>query len=307
MPARDELYHLVGDLIGAHLRLQIVGRDLGRVDQHPVFARVQGLHAAVKEEGDMGVFLGLRDAQLLKAEIADVFAKGIGKLLGLKGDMHIGHRRVVLGHAHIVEREEAAGPLKAFEIRIHQGAGDLPCAVRPEVKEDHRVVFPDARALGAHHGLNELVGLLRLHRMPGCPPAGRAPFCPRRAPWRPVGLLHPIPAVVPIHGVVAAHDGCHLAHAQLRRICACSCSTIAVSRGWGHVAPVHEAVDINLLQPVSAWQAPAAPTDGSLWLCTPPSDIRPIRCSALPLPLAVVHGIREARRSQRNPRLQWIW
>ena len=43
----DSLHHLVGDLIGAHLRLQIVGGHSGGLDQNAVLAGVLLLHAAV--------------------------------------------------------------------------------------------------------------------------------------------------------------------------------------------------------------------------------------------------------------------
>ena len=72
--------------------------------------------------------------------------------------MDIRHGRVVLGHADIVEREESVPALEAFEIRVHQRAGDFSGAVGAEVEEDDRIVCLYARAFGADHRNDEFVG-----------------------------------------------------------------------------------------------------------------------------------------------------
>src|SRR5699024_417940 len=106
------LHHLVGDLIGAHLGLQIVGGHSGGLHQNTVLPGVLLLHAAVEEEGDMGVLLRLGDAQLGHTLLGDILAKGVLQRLGLVGHLHVGHGGVVLGHAHIAEGEETLLPLK---------------------------------------------------------------------------------------------------------------------------------------------------------------------------------------------------
>ena len=68
----DALNALGADLIGAHLRLEVIGGHLGRGHQHPVLAGEHGLAAAVEEEGHMGVLLGFGDAQLGHAHLAQV-------------------------------------------------------------------------------------------------------------------------------------------------------------------------------------------------------------------------------------------
>ena len=51
---------------GAHLRLQIISWNLlGRRNQDPVLALIRLLNAAVKEEGNVGIFLGFCDSGLL--------------------------------------------------------------------------------------------------------------------------------------------------------------------------------------------------------------------------------------------------
>ncbi len=55
----------VGYLTRAHLRFFIVGGNVARRRyQHPFFERKRALFTAVKEKGDMGVFLGLGNAEL---------------------------------------------------------------------------------------------------------------------------------------------------------------------------------------------------------------------------------------------------
>ena len=54
----------VGDTRGAHLRLEIVGRDLGRGHQHAALADERLLAPAVEEIGDVRVLLGLGEPQI---------------------------------------------------------------------------------------------------------------------------------------------------------------------------------------------------------------------------------------------------
>ena len=59
-----------------------------------------------------------------------------------------------------------------------------------------------------------------------------------------------------------------------------------------HVAAVHDAVDVHACSGPGAWPCPAAPNRWSMWLCTPPSASRPIRCRPCPLrwPCAMAHA-----------------
>ncbi len=58
----------VGNLVGAHFGLQVVGGDLRAWYQDAFFAREGFLPAPRKEKGDVRVFLRFRDAQLPLAE-----------------------------------------------------------------------------------------------------------------------------------------------------------------------------------------------------------------------------------------------
>lgn len=58
---------LVGHLIGAHLRLQIVGGNLRGVDECAVLPFRNGFYTTVKEEGDVRILFGFGNAQLMQS------------------------------------------------------------------------------------------------------------------------------------------------------------------------------------------------------------------------------------------------
>ena len=61
--AFDRRHGFVGQLGRRHLGLQIIGRDiLGRWHHDAFFAGIDRFFSAIQEEGDMGVFFGLRHA-----------------------------------------------------------------------------------------------------------------------------------------------------------------------------------------------------------------------------------------------------
>ena len=77
LTAADALYHLIGDKAGAHFGLQVIGGHLGAGDQRTILTGIGGLHAAVKEEGDMGVLLGFGDPQPVSYTHLDVYKRQV--------------------------------------------------------------------------------------------------------------------------------------------------------------------------------------------------------------------------------------
>ncbi len=67
----------------------------------------------------MGVFLGLGNAKLSQPIFGKILAEGVFQRLRFVGHLHIGHGGVVLGHAHIGEREEALFALETGKIRVY--------------------------------------------------------------------------------------------------------------------------------------------------------------------------------------------
>ena len=194
----------------------------------------------------MGVLLGLGYAQLGQVVLGEVLAEGVLKTFGLIGHVHVGHGCVVLGHAHVVEREEALLPLKASKVRVHQGAGYLPGPVGTEVVEYDGIAALDRLGAVHHGGHHELVGdvlvvgvLHRAYRAVG--PKALA------VDHGGIGLLHPLPAVVPVHGVVPAHDRGHLANAYLAKLLH-ELLHVVLAAGGGHVPAVQKAVYEYLLK-----------------------------------------------------------
>ena len=240
------LHHFVRDLIGAHLRLEVIGGHGGGLYQYAVLAGVLFLHAAVEEEGHVGVLLGLGYAQLGQIILGEVLAKGVLKALGLIGHVHVGHGGVVLGHAHVGEGEETSPPFEARKVRVDQGAGYLPCPVGAEVVEDNGVAALDRLCALHHRGHHKLVGdvlvigvLHSAYRAFG--------LLALAVDHGGIGLFDALPAVITVHGVVAAHDRGHLAHADFLEFFH-ELLHIVLAAGGGHVPAVQEAVDEHLLK-----------------------------------------------------------
>ena len=192
----------------------------------------------------MGIFLGLGNAQLGQSLLADILAKGIGQILRLIGHLHIGHGGIVLGHADIHQREEAFFAPEPGKIGVHQRAGQLTCPVGAEVEEDHAVPASDGRVFRHHRRHGKFIGHTvfivfphHRHRV-GC-------LYALAVHHGVIGFHYPLPAVVPVHGVVAAAYGGYLAHADLIQL---RLQLINVLRpgGRGHITPIHKAVDIYL-------------------------------------------------------------
>ena len=64
LTAFDSSNQFLGQLSGAHFRLQVIGGHFRGVDQNTIFALEWVFYAAVEEEGHVCVFLSFRDAQL---------------------------------------------------------------------------------------------------------------------------------------------------------------------------------------------------------------------------------------------------
>ena len=241
--ALDAPHALVGHEVGAHFGLQVVGCHLGAGDEGPVLALEGRLDAAVEEEGHVGVFFGLGDAQLGEALFGQILAHDMGEGLGLEGHLHVGHGDVVLGEADVVHRQAAQAALKAGEGVVDKGAGDLPRAVGAEVEEDHGVARRNPAALAGDGGDHELVGhaggIAFFHDL------HRAALVALAVYEGGVGLFHPVPAVVAVHGVVAAGDGGDFAHAQLGELLL-ELLDVALAGIGRDVAAVHDGVHVQL-------------------------------------------------------------
>ena len=191
----------------------------------------------------MRVLLGLGDAQLGHAHLAQILAKAVFHADAREGDEHVRHGRVILGVADVGEREELA--LEAVERGVDERARDLAGAVGAVVEEDDRIVVGDHAVLVADDGLDEFVRhavfIALLNGMNGV-----GILHALAVDERVIGVLEAVPALVAVHRVVAAHNGRDLADAELTALFHGLCDKVAAG-GRGRVAPVEERVDIHAL------------------------------------------------------------
>ena len=154
----------------------------------------------------MGILLGLGDVELVPAALAHHLGEAVADVLRRVGDPHR-QPALVLGHGDVGQIVGDAAPLELREVLVEEGVGQLARPVGPEVEEDHGVPIDDPHRLlplGADADRRqELVGdpdlVLRADVGDGI---GRA--CLAGAGDDLVGPLDAVPALVTIHGVVAA-------------------------------------------------------------------------------------------------------
>ena len=246
LAALDRLDAFFGDLIGAHMGLHIVGGDSRGLDKDTILALILLFNAAVEEEGDMRVLLGLSDTQLGQAVFREILAEGVDELLRLEGDVDVGHGRVILRHADVGDGEATVPALKAGEIVIDKGAGDLTRSVGTEVVEDDAVARFDGVAARDHGRQHELVChaviIAVLHRLYGIGLLYALAVDDRR-----IRLFDALPAIISVHRVVASADGSDLADADLLALFNCL-RDIFLRAGRGYVTAVEERVDVDLSQ-----------------------------------------------------------
>ena len=196
-----------------HLGDEVVCRELLRRRDKASLLTLAGLFdAAVEEERDVRVLLGLGNAELLEALCRDNLADRALELLGRIGYRQ-GQRLVILRGADKAQRIHAFFAHKAVKLRQSERPCHLSGAVRAEVHEYHAVALVHD-ALGAHDdGLNKLVGYVclvavfdRLHWV--------GVYCALAADDGVVACLDSVPALVAIHAVESALNSCDLRVAE---------------------------------------------------------------------------------------------
>ena len=204
---------LVGNLISAHLGLQIVCSYRGRFNENSVLAVVLLLNAAVEEEGYVSVLLGLGNSELLHTERADVFAHCVNQGLRLKRDLNIRHCSVVLRHTYIVQGEHTVSSLEAVKVGVNKSSGDFTRSVGAEVVENNAVVSLE-RLAALDNGRNyELIGnavLVALFNRAN----GTFSLYALAVNDSGIRLFYALPAVISVHRVVTSHNGSDFAHAD---------------------------------------------------------------------------------------------
>ena len=242
----DGFQRLLGHLGGRHLGLEVKGGHLAGRHQNAVLPGVAGLDAAVEEEGDVGVFLRLGDMQLGEPQAGEVFGQRHAEAIRrVDHAQPVAKRLIVLGHADKLHGNPLA--LKAGEIRVQDGAGQLAGAVRPEIEEDDAVVgLHGGHGLPLMHddgGFDKFVVLVLLVALlHGLIWAEGGHAAPQGNGV--IAQLHTRPDVVAVHAVVAALDAGDLTHADLQHLLL-QLAHIAQAAGGRRVAAIQQGVHID--------------------------------------------------------------
>ena len=198
----------------------------------------------------MGIFLGLGDAQLRHTALGEVVAQHVGQGLGLEGAAGGDIGGVFRGH-HEIRQFGHDVALETAEVGLHEGAGQLAGPVGAEIHEQYAVVVPhqgwglalcmDNRGQHEFVVLAALVGLLQAGNRGSRPVLGLA------LGQHAVGLFHPLPVIVPVHGIVAPADAGNPATAQFSE------QLLGLLQGRGgaagrRVAAVQEGVQIDFFR-----------------------------------------------------------
>lgn len=162
LPLADALAQAVRDARGAHLRVEVVRRDLGGRDELAVLARELLLDPAVEEEGDVRVLLRLGDVALLEPLRGEVLGQHVAHVLRAEGDGE-GVVGLVLGHGGDGDVLRVGEGGERGTVDVAEELGGLADAVGAVVEEEAGVVVLDA-GLGAadDDGFQELVVLALL-------------------------------------------------------------------------------------------------------------------------------------------------
>src|SRR5208283_1376417 len=249
----DGFHDGVGDACGGHFRFQIVGGDFRGGDQDAFLAAERFFDATVEEIGNVGVFFGFGAAEIFVLQILEDLSKDVLEFFGGDDALEPGPVFVVLGHADVEEIFGALGVGEFVEVRSFEGVGDLAGAVGAEIVEDDRIVVADDAdrrsswpgAAGDYDGLHKFVGdALFVALLEGGDRIVGFGF--RFAVDEgAIGEFDALPAVVAVHGVVAANEGGDFADTEFAHFLLEFADVIAAAVGRG-VAAVHEAVDEDL-------------------------------------------------------------
>ena len=94
----DHFYDRVGNFGRGHFRLEVVGGDFGRGDEHALLAGKWFFDAAVEKISYVRVFFGFGDAKIFKFESGENFGEDVLEFSGAFDEAKPGPGFVVLGH-----------------------------------------------------------------------------------------------------------------------------------------------------------------------------------------------------------------
>ena len=203
---RDRVAEHIGYPGSAHLGHQIVGGNFRRRHKQPFFALVGRLVAAIKEVGDVRVFLRLRRPKHRLTTIGKNLRDDARQHDGLECGGE-GQRLVVACHRHEPHVGTAAD-VETVEAGGRERADDLAHAVGTVVETEDPVAVADAGGAFDNTRFDEFirftgrVGVLDCCQGIGCRHTDAFHH-------RIVRQFRPLPSLIPIHRVVPTDDGGH--------------------------------------------------------------------------------------------------
>ena len=203
----------------------------------------------------MGIFFRLCNPCLGHMVCGQPFAKSILHSNLMESHFFIGNGRVIIGEADISQIQPFP-PVKSGEFVITEASRNFPCPVRPEIEEDYRIFILNRshrRSIFHHH--RRFYKFIRFPSFIGLPNGSRPPCCGQPFPLRQgiIGQFYPVIIVIPVHRIVAAHNGCHFAYADFFHL-RFQFLYIAFSAFRRSIPPIQETVRIYFGQAVSFGQ-----------------------------------------------------
>ena len=163
---------------------------------------------------------------------------------------------VILGQGDVSQGEVALRQGKTGKIWLHEATGDFAGPVGAEIEEDHAVVGLDGRdriPLFRDDGRNDEF----IHHASFIGSSDRGDGIGGLVAFahdhRTVGFFDTIPAIVTVHGIVAAHDRGNLADTDFLEL-GLEFLGKALGRIRRNIAAVKEAVDIDIFQSLALGQ-----------------------------------------------------
>src|SRR5260370_4333099 len=249
----DGFHYGIRDSLGGHFRFEIVRGDLRRGNEDALLAGERLFHAAVAEIGDVRVFFGFGAAQIFVVQVGEDLREDVLEFFGPDYIFQPRPVFLVLRHRNVEQILRALGVDEFVEVRRGERVRHLAGAVGAEVEEDDGVIVANrsqrrgrgAASLGDNDGLHEFVGDVLLVAAPeGGDRIVRASF--RFAvDDGAIGEFDALPAIVAVHGVIAADQGGNLPDAEFTTFLLELAHEIAAA-ARRRVAAVHEAVDENV-------------------------------------------------------------
>ena len=249
----------------------------------------------------MGIFFCLRNSGLCHTVCSQPFAECIGNGNLMECHFLVGNGRIVVGKAY-VRKIQPLVPLKSFKIIITESTGNLPCPVRPEVKEYNRIMVGNhchrAAVFLHNRRLHKLICLISVIR---CLNAFRPAGCPQTFALcqRVISQLHPVIVIVPVHGIITSHDRGNFTHANFLHL-RFQFFGISLAAGRWCISSVQEAVYIDFFKPVSLSQFQQAIEMGIVAVYAAVGQ-KPEHMKGAVMLFAVIHCIRQRRIFEKCP------